>query len=67
VSASQVFPYVYTWKNNEKRATLCGRRLRIVARLARNSRWVEFEDGTREVISGTAIRKARPEAAEVQP
>lgn len=54
-----IYPYVFVWKNNEKRATLYGRRLRVLARGAMNSALVEFENGQREVISRNAIRKVK--------
>jgi len=38
---------------------LFGRRCRIVARGAMNSRLIEFEDGTLHVVSGNALRKAK--------
>lgn len=52
------FPYIYCWRNNAKRATLYGRRCRVLARGAMNSRLVEFEDGQREIVSGNALRRA---------
>lgn len=52
------YPYFYAWKNNEKRATLFRRRLRVIARGRLNSALVEFEDGQREVVSRNAIRRA---------
>lgn len=42
-----------------KRATLYGRGLRVLARGAMNSAPVEFENGQREVISRNAIRKVK--------
>ena len=51
------YPYVYKWKNNEKRLTLYGRRFRVIHRGRQNSALVEFEDGQREVISRNAIRR----------
>lgn len=51
------YPYVYTWKNNEKRKALYGRRFKVLVRGRANSTLVEFEDGQREVISRNAIRK----------
>lgn len=53
------YPYYYTWKNNIKRRTLYKRRCRILAKGAKNSCLVEFENGQREVISRNAIRKVR--------
>lgn len=52
------FDYKYSWRNNEKRQTLYGRRCRIVARGALNSIMIEFEDGQREIVSGNSIRRA---------
>ena len=48
--------HVYVWGNNAKRATLKGRRCRIVARGRMNSILVEFENGQREVTSRWAVR-----------
>ena len=50
--------YIYTWGSNPKRATLKGRKCKVVARLALNSCIVEFENGQREVISRNALSKA---------
>ncbi len=51
------YPYIYAWKNNEKRKTMYGRRCRIYARGTMNSRGIEFEDGQKEVVSGNSLRK----------
>jgi len=53
-----VYPYVFSWKNNEKRQALYGRKCRIISRLKKNSAIIEFEDGGREVVSRNALRKA---------
>lgn len=53
------YPYIYVWGNNEKRITMKGKRCRILAFGALNSRLVEFEDGSREIISGNALRKVK--------
>src|SRR3989304_2349020 len=53
------YPYFYAWRNNAKRATLYGRRCRILSRMTKNSVCVEFEDGQREVVSRNAVRKAK--------
>lgn len=53
------YPYFYAWGNNEKRATLKGRRMKVIARGSLNSALVEFENGQREVISRNAIRKVK--------
>ena len=55
--------YRYVWRNNPKRATLYGRRCRVVARLAMNSAIVEFENGQREVVSRNALRRLTPAAS----
>lgn len=53
------YPYYYAWGNNAKRATLKGRRLRVIARGSMNSAMVEFENGQREIISRNALRKVK--------
>ena len=58
MKTAQVYPYIYTWKNTPKRATLYGRRLRVIANIDRDIRSVEFENGTREIVSVRAIRMA---------
>lgn len=50
------YPYCFAWKNNSKRKTLYGRKLRVLFRAGPNSCAVEFEDGQREVISRNALR-----------
>lgn len=50
--------YIYRWGNNPKRAGLKGRRCRVLARGKMNSIMVEFEDGSREITSRNAVRKA---------
>lgn len=50
--------HVFAWGNNDKRATLKGRPIRIVASGAKQSCLVEFLDnGQREVVSRRALRK----------
>lgn len=49
--------YIYYWKNNEKRKLLKGRRCRVIVRGDMNSALVEFENGQREIISRSALRK----------
>jgi len=51
------YPYIYTWGNNPKRATLKGRRCRVLYRLALNSCVAEFENGQKEIISRNALRR----------
>jgi hypothetical protein len=53
-----IYPYRYAWKNNSKRASMYGKRFRVIRRYAMNSAFVEFEDGKREVISRNAIRRS---------
>jgi hypothetical protein len=53
------YGYIYVWGNNEKRATLRGRRCRVVVRGTLNSALVEFEGGQREVISRNALRRVK--------
>lgn len=48
----------FAWGNNAKRATLKGRRCRILAVARRmNSVLIEFEDGQQEVTSRRALRR----------
>ena len=52
--------YIFPWRNNEKRATLYGRRFVVLARGALNSVMVRFLDnGERCVISRNALRRAK--------
>jgi hypothetical protein len=53
------FPYIYKWKNNEKRETLFGRKCQVIARTRANSALVEFENGQREMISRNALKKEK--------
>ena len=53
--------YRYVWKNNPKRVSLYDRRCYVVRRLKFNSAVVEFEDGQREIISRSALRKLKGE------
>jgi hypothetical protein len=53
------YPYIYTWGNNPKRATLKGRRCKVTARGGLNSCVVEFENGQSEVISRNALRRVK--------
>lgn len=51
--------YRYAWGNNPKRATLKGRRCRVlVTARTMGSVLVEFENGQREVVSRRALRTA---------
>lgn len=51
------YPYYFVWGNNEKRATMKGRRCAVVCRGAKNSCMIEFENGQQEIVSRNAIRK----------
>ena len=51
------YPYIYKWRNNEKRRTLYGRKFKVLIRSHANSALVEFEDGQKEVISRNAFKK----------
>lgn len=51
--------HVYAWANNSKRATLKGRKCRVLRRLKMNSVIVQFEDGQEEVTSRNAIRRLK--------
>jgi len=53
------YPYVYAWGNNPKRKALKGRACRILRRGKLNSIQIEFSDGTQEIVSGNAVRKAK--------
>jgi len=53
------YPYYYSWANNERRIAMYCRPCKVIIRGGRNSRLVEFKDGTREVISGFALRKIK--------
>lgn len=50
------YNYVYFWKNNELRAKLKGRALKVLKWGKKNSVLVEFEDGLRVLTSRNAIR-----------
>lgn len=52
--------YIFSWGNNERRATMKGRVCVVICRGKMNSCLVEFEDNKqREVISRNAIRKVK--------
>lgn len=53
----ETYPYVFKWKNNDKRKTMYGRKLRVVVRGGANSALVEFENGQRECISRNALKR----------
>jgi hypothetical protein len=54
-----VFTHLYVWRNNERRAALCGRRCRIVAAGKMGTVLVEFENGERVTTSHRAVRRAK--------
>lgn len=49
---------VYSWKNNSKRQSLYGRVCKVLAMGKMNSVQVQFEDGSKEVVSKFALKKA---------
>ena len=52
--------YIYTWGNNEKRATLKGRSCYIISVGRMNSVAVRFTDnGQHEIVSRRALRKQK--------
>lgn len=57
------YPYVYRFKPLQygvpKYKDLFGQRCRVLARGKMNSALVEFENGTREIISRNALRKVK--------
>lgn len=55
------FRYFYAWKNNQKRKTLYKKACKVLARGAKNSCCVEFENGQREIISRNALRRIKNE------
>lgn len=53
--------FIYKWGNNSKRATLKGRRCRVIAWGSLNSCLVKFLDnGQQEVVSRWALGKEKP-------
>ena len=57
--------HIYVWGNNEKRATLKGRRCRILHTFVANSMLVEFENGQREIVSRRSVRQLHTKREEV--
>ena len=53
------FPYYFAWGNNPKRATMKGRKCRVIVRGKMNSCEIEFENGQKEIVSRNAIRKVK--------
>ena len=49
--------HVFVWRNNERRAELCGRRCHIIATGAMGTVLVEFENGERVTTSRRALRR----------
>jgi hypothetical protein len=49
------YPLTFRWKNNEKRVTLYGRKCRLIARGAKGSVMIEFENGQREIVSWRSV------------
>jgi hypothetical protein len=55
--------YRYVWRNNAVRRRLYGRTCRVVCRGTMNSAEVVFDDGERQVISRSALRRVQPAAS----
>ena len=51
--------YIYNWGNNGKRATMKGRKCKVLYRGRMNSCLIEFENGDRECVSRNALRRAK--------
>jgi hypothetical protein len=52
--------YVYVWKNNEKRKTMCGRECNVIARGSMNSIMIRFTDnGEKAIVSRHSVRIKR--------
>lgn len=51
------YPYIFFWKNNQRRTELKGKKLKVLCRGRMNSCLVEFENGNKEIISRNAIRR----------
>lgn len=51
--------YYYAWKNEKKRRTLYGKRCKVLVRGRMNSVLVEFENGSKEIVSINALKKVR--------
>ena len=49
---------VYSWKNNSKRKSLYGRVCKVLAIGKMNSVQVQFQDGSKEVVSRFALKQA---------
>lgn len=57
IEEAEPMTHTYSWGNNPKRALLKGRPCRVVARGARRSVLIEFDDGRREVVSYRSLRE----------
>ncbi len=59
----QNYSLVYSWRLailwGPQGSPLFGRRCRIVARGALNSRLIEFDNGERHVVSGNSLRRVK--------
>ena len=51
--------HIYTWGNNAKRATLKGRKCRIIKTGGKGSIEIEFENGQQEIVSWMSVRKIK--------
>lgn len=54
-----LFDRIWRWRVNLPERF--GHRCRVIARGKLNSAQIEFEDGTRHIVSRNAIRKAKPQ------
>ena len=55
----KTYPYIFGWGNNVKRATMKGRKCRVLYGGRMNSCVIEFEDGQRECVSRNALRRVK--------
>jgi len=51
--------HTYHWGNNPKRATMKGRKCRIICAGKMNSIMIEFENGQRERVSRRSVRRIK--------
>ena len=53
------FTHVFKWGNNPKRATMKGRRCRIINSGGKGSIEIEFENGQQEIVSWMSVGKIK--------
>ena len=51
--------YIYSWKNNSKRASLWGRRCKLLHRDTMGNCLIKFENGQRECVKINSLRKEK--------